>query len=69
MFLFYSFSLLAELGMFLCLFLQKRQLTKTCGNLLVQSPISRFGVAFDDFYTDVCGTKCELRTANKLPHT
>ena len=37
-------------------------------NLLVINHISKFGGLFSRFYINVDGKKCELRTANNLPH-
>ena len=69
MFLLFFPLLLAQLGMFSCLSLQSKEFSKTDGILLVQSPISRFSVVFDEFYRNVGGIECELRTANREQDT
>jgi hypothetical protein len=44
----------------------KQRIHQNLWKLLVQSPISRFGVVFDEFYISVGGIKCELRAANRI---
>ena len=38
----------------------KQKILQNLWKLLVQSPISRFGIVFDEFYTSVGGIKHEL---------
>jgi hypothetical protein len=37
--------------------------------MLDLNPITKFGVCSDGYYIIVGDKKCELRTANKLPHS
>jgi hypothetical protein len=64
MFLLYFPSLLAQLGMFSCVSLQNKKITKTYGNYWFKVLFLGLVLFFDEFYISIGGIKCESRTAN-----